>query len=193
MRSPIVVKSDPVADHAADLLQSLESVSMHALVFGRSYHAFHQVILFGCVRRDELLVKSVAARQCGVAATDEDQSRYPSEAGTSVARVPARRSARSRLARAPLPRSSICRCVTGATQQFAATAVDDEGQHHPAIPATPDTAQIRRPSFIRCGTEGIARTRGLKPTGRLRTCQCLSWKIRCTLFLLNLSRCATVR
>lgn len=32
-----------------------------------------------------------------------------------------------------------------------------------------------------------------KPTGRFFTCQPLSWKIRCTVFLLKSSRCATVR
>ena len=41
--------------------------------------------------------------------------------------------------------------------------------------------------------EGKAWMRGLKPTGRLRTCQPLIWKMRCTVFLLNPSRCATVR
>jgi hypothetical protein len=47
MRSPIVVKADPVADHTADALQSLQAMSVHALVFERSYHAFHQAILLG--------------------------------------------------------------------------------------------------------------------------------------------------
>ena len=41
--------------------------------------------------------------------------------------------------------------------------------------------------------EGMACTRGLKPKGRFFTCQPLSWKTRCTVFLLKPSRCATVR
>jgi hypothetical protein len=60
MRSPSVLKADPVAEHSAGVLQSLESVSLHAFVFERPYHAFHQAILLGWVRRDELLAKVVA-------------------------------------------------------------------------------------------------------------------------------------
>lgn len=45
MRSPIVVKADPVADHAAGVLQCLEAMSVHALVFEGSYHAFHQAVI----------------------------------------------------------------------------------------------------------------------------------------------------
>jgi hypothetical protein len=36
---------------------------MHALLFQRADHSFHHAVLFGRVRRDELLAKSVAAHQ----------------------------------------------------------------------------------------------------------------------------------
>src|SRR5690606_16563904 len=42
-------------------------------------------------------------------------------------------------------------------------------------------------------TEGKDWIRGRLPTARLRTCQPLSWKIRCTVFLFIPSRPATVR
>ncbi|CFO05214.1 Uncharacterised protein [Bordetella pertussis] len=42
-------------------------------------------------------------------------------------------------------------------------------------------------------TDGSAWMRGLKPIGRLRTCQPINWNTRCTVFLLNPNRCATVR
>jgi hypothetical protein len=74
MRSPIVVKAAPIADHSAGVLRSLEAVSVHALVLERSYHALHQAILLGRVRCDELLAKSVAAYQCGVAVTGKDRA-----------------------------------------------------------------------------------------------------------------------
>ena len=42
-------------------------------------------------------------------------------------------------------------------------------------------------------TDGKAWILGLNPTGRLRTCQPMIWKTRCTVFLFMSNRWATVR
>ena len=72
MRPLVVVEADPVADHSAGVLQRLEAMPMYALLFERTDHSLHQAVLLRRVGRDELLSKSVAAYQCGEAATGED-------------------------------------------------------------------------------------------------------------------------
>jgi hypothetical protein len=69
-----VVEADPVTNDTACVLQGLESIPMHALFFQRPDHALHHAVLLGRVRRDELLTKTVAAHQGGVAATGKDQA-----------------------------------------------------------------------------------------------------------------------
>ncbi|MCY1380125.1 hypothetical protein D9M69_679150 [compost metagenome] len=63
----------------------------------------------------------------------------------------------------------------------------------PSRPAQTRHISVAQRSLGALAAEGSDWIRGLKPTGRLRTCQPLSWKMRCTVFLLNPSRCATVR
>ena len=55
MRSAVVVEADPVANNAAGMLQGLEPGSVYALLLQGPDHAFNQAVLFGAVRRDELL------------------------------------------------------------------------------------------------------------------------------------------
>ena len=74
MRPAVVVETDPVADHAAGVLQGLEAIPMRTLFLQRPDHTFHHAILLGRVRRDELLAQAVGAHQCGVAATGKDQA-----------------------------------------------------------------------------------------------------------------------
>lgn len=64
----VVVKTDPIPDHATGVLQSFESVAVHALVFERADHALDHAVLLGAVRGDELLLQAVALDQGRVAA-----------------------------------------------------------------------------------------------------------------------------
>jgi len=74
MRAAVVVEADPVADDAAGVLERLEAVPVCALLLQGSNDAFHHAVLLRRVRCDELLAQTVAADQCGVAATGEDQA-----------------------------------------------------------------------------------------------------------------------
>lgn len=45
-----------------------------------------------------------------------------------------------------------------------------------------------------CGIAARSKNQAVaRPIDRLRTCQLINWNTRCTVCLLNLSRCATVR
>src|SRR3546814_2492655 len=64
---------------------------------------------------------------------------------------------------------------------------------HPSRPAQMQHRSVDHRSLGAAATEGMAWIRGLKPMARFFTCQPLSWKMRCTVFLLKPSRYATVR
>ena len=70
----VVVKADPVANHTAGVLQRLEPVAVHALVFERSDHALDHAVLLRAVRGDELLLQAIAFDQGRVAAAGEHQT-----------------------------------------------------------------------------------------------------------------------
>jgi hypothetical protein len=90
-------------------------------------------------------------------------------------------------------RSAAARQVPA--QQLSAAIVDYQRQRRPAITSSPNPAQISvaQRSFGRSASDNKALIRGLKPPGRFLTLQPLLWKIRCTVFLLQSSRCANVR
>ncbi len=67
MRAPAVIKADPITDDAAGMLQCLESMAVYALLFQRTNDPLDHPILLRAVRRDELLLQSVAAYQGRVA------------------------------------------------------------------------------------------------------------------------------
>lgn len=70
----MVVKADPIADHAVGVLQGFESVAVHALVFERADHALDHAVLLRAVRGDELLLQAIALDQGCVAAAGEHQA-----------------------------------------------------------------------------------------------------------------------
>ena len=74
MRSLVVVEANSVANDSAGVLQTLESVTMHALVFESADHPLHHAVLFWAVGRDDLLLQTVALDQRCVAAACEDQA-----------------------------------------------------------------------------------------------------------------------
>ena len=55
MRSLVVVEPNPVTNDSADMLQGLESVTMHTLVFERADDPLHHAVLLWAVGGDELL------------------------------------------------------------------------------------------------------------------------------------------
>ncbi len=110
------------------------------------------------------------------------------------ARDPACRTAHQRLLQCRLGRLGAAAARQVPAQKLTAVAVDHQRQRRP--PVTPP--QIRHMSVAQrslgaLATDGSDWIQGRKPTGRLRTCQPLSWKTRCTVFLVSPSRCATVR
>jgi hypothetical protein len=68
----VVVEPNPVANDSAGVLQGLESVAMHALVFERADDPLHHAVLLWAVGGDELLLQTVALDQRSVAAACED-------------------------------------------------------------------------------------------------------------------------
>lgn len=70
----MVVKADPVCDHAAGVLQGIKPVAVNALLFECSDHALDHAVLLRAVRGDELLLQPVAFDQCRVAAAGEHQA-----------------------------------------------------------------------------------------------------------------------
>ena len=73
MRASAVIEIDPVADHAAGVVQGFEPVAMDALLLQCPDQAFDQSVLLGRMWRDELLSQSVAAHQCRIAAAGKDE------------------------------------------------------------------------------------------------------------------------
>jgi len=55
VRASVIVKLNPVTDHAAGVLQGLEAMSMRALLLERSNDSLDHAILLRAMRRDELL------------------------------------------------------------------------------------------------------------------------------------------
>lgn len=73
MWSVVVVKRDPVTDHAASVLLGFKAMAMDALLFECPNQALVHALLLWAVRRDELLFQAVAAHQRGVGAAGKDQ------------------------------------------------------------------------------------------------------------------------
>jgi hypothetical protein len=61
----LVVETDPVADHTAGVLQTLEAVAMYALFFESTDHTFDHPVLLRVVWRDEFLPQTVTLDQGG--------------------------------------------------------------------------------------------------------------------------------
>src|SRR5678816_2509232 len=74
MRPAVIVKTNPVANDAAGVLQGLEAMPMYALLLQRPNDTFHHPVLLRRVRRNELLAQAIATNQRGVTATGEDQA-----------------------------------------------------------------------------------------------------------------------
>ena len=74
MRAPVVIKANPVPDHATCVLQGLKPVTMNALILYGSDDSLDHAVLLGAVRRDELLAQAVAFDQGRVASAGEDEA-----------------------------------------------------------------------------------------------------------------------
>jgi hypothetical protein len=69
----LVVEADPVADHAASVLQALEAVSMYALLFERTDRTLDHAVLLRVVRCDVLLAQTLALDQSNKATARKHQ------------------------------------------------------------------------------------------------------------------------
>jgi hypothetical protein len=56
---PVVVEPNPVSNDSAGVLQGLEPVTMHALVFERADDPLHHAVLLWAVGGDELLLQTI--------------------------------------------------------------------------------------------------------------------------------------
>ena len=63
MRTPVIVKADPVADDARRVLDALEAVTVGALFFEGADDPLDHAILLRAMRGDELLFQTIAANQ----------------------------------------------------------------------------------------------------------------------------------
>ena len=81
MGPAVVVEADPVADDAASVLQRLESMPMHALLFQRPDHSFDHAVLLGAARGDEFLSKPVGSSRKLTLAEDRLKSETSIKAG----------------------------------------------------------------------------------------------------------------
>lgn len=71
MRTPVVIKADPIGYDTAGVLQGFKPMAVNALVLERSEDALDHAVLLGTIGRDELLQQTVAAHQRCVAAAGE--------------------------------------------------------------------------------------------------------------------------
>ena len=101
-----------------------------------------QAVLLRAVRRDELLLQAVAAYQLRETATGENQAVILTQQegfrNTSQDAEPGNQ----RLLQGCLGSAGLATLRQVPTQQFPCMTVDHQGQAEPAIPTTPDTAQI---------------------------------------------------
>ena len=74
MWSLVVVEVYPVTNHAAGMLSAFEAITMHALLLHCPDQPVHHAILLRTVRRDELLVQAIAAKQLRIFPASEDQA-----------------------------------------------------------------------------------------------------------------------
>lgn len=69
----MVVELDQIPDCTARMSQAFEAMAMDALLFKGTDHAFNHAVLLRAMRRDELLLQTVAANKFGVSTRREDQ------------------------------------------------------------------------------------------------------------------------
>ena len=73
MRTPSVVKLDPIREHATRMLQCLKAMAMHTLLFQGADDTFNNSILLRRIGGDKFLLQAVTADQCSVLPTTEDE------------------------------------------------------------------------------------------------------------------------
>ena len=70
----MVIKANPVSNDTIGVLQTLKALPVHALLFEGAYHPLYHPILLWAVRRDELLLQTIAFGQGCVAAAGKYQA-----------------------------------------------------------------------------------------------------------------------
>lgn len=177
----MVVELDLIADSAAGVSEALEALAMHALLFQGPDQTLHHAVRLWAVRRDEFLAQAVAAHESSVLARREHQPVIAAKKERrldAAERSEAGMSACSSAAPAvdALPERESCQPRSSRLWQSMTRA----SVVQPSVPTQTRARSVDQRSFVAVVTEGSASIRGRAPTGRLRTCQPLSRKIRCT-------------
>jgi hypothetical protein len=146
---------------------------MYTLLFERADYPFDHTVLLRAMRRDELLAQAVAAYECDVAARGADPSplsdRSKNGVGTrpSVPKRAIRACSRALPAVHALPLRDRCQPSNSRVWQSITSA----SVAPPSRPAHTRPKSVGQRSLGIGATDGTAWMRGLKPIGRLRTCQ----------------------
>ena len=74
MRSPIVVKADPVSNDAHCVLLAFEAMPVNTLLLQRPDYTLDHSVLLRAMRGDKLLLQPIAPNQARVISTGEDQA-----------------------------------------------------------------------------------------------------------------------
>ena len=74
MGSAVITEVDPISDCSCCVLKAFEAMTMNALLFESSYHAFDHSILLRTVRRNKLLPWAIASDETRVVAARNNQS-----------------------------------------------------------------------------------------------------------------------
>ena len=151
MRPLVVVELDPVANDTAGMLQSLEAVAVDALLLQRPDHPLQQAVLLRGVGRDEFLLQAIAFDQRRVTAAGEDQAFVRAQQEGLLHASQAAETGDQGLLQRRLGGARLAARRDMPAQQLPAEAVDHQCQCGPAITASPDAAQARRPTFVGLG------------------------------------------
>ena len=148
MRPPFVVPGDPGTDHSRRLGKTLEGVLPHTLLFQAAKKTLNQTILFGCVRRNVLLVEPIEGAGIAESSALEDEAIVTPNDG----RVPARANGSEALQTGCFQRPF--RFLRAAPQrklkadQFAIVTINDGREVGPAVTPNRDMRHIHRPPLI---------------------------------------------
>jgi hypothetical protein len=144
----MLAEADLVADNPADVLQSLEAMTMRALLLQCSDQPLHHPVLLRGMRSDELLPQAVATNQGGVAARGEDQAVVRAKKEGLRDSSKSAEASNQRLLQSGLRSLRTATARQMSTQELAAVTVHHERLCGPAFPTTPDSTQVRCPTFI---------------------------------------------
>jgi hypothetical protein len=149
----VVIDDDPVVDGACRVLDAVEALAMGALFLLRTDDALDHAVLLGAMRRDELLLQSVASNQRSIAPTGEDQAVVGSQQELPRPLAEHAEPVDEGMLESAGSGSGLAGSRQLPAQKLTGVAVNDQSRRGPAVAASSDPAEIRRPAFVRRGCE----------------------------------------